>query len=116
MPCPGNLEVDGPVARLAEALAGRMPGIEARVVRGEGEAGGGSLPLQELSGWVVELGIAGRAASELEHMARMAVPPVIGTIRAGRFRLDARTLAEAEIEEAAEALAQAWGPRSQAPA
>ena len=102
--------------RLAEALAGRMPGIEARVVRGEGEAGGGSLPLQKLSGWVVELGIAGRAASELEQLARMAVPPVIGTIRAGRFRLDARTLAEAEIEEAAEALAQAWGPRSQAPA
>jgi hypothetical protein len=34
---------------------------------------------------------------------------VIGTIRAGRFRLDPRTLTDAEIDEAVEALARAWG-------
>jgi L-seryl-tRNA(Ser) seleniumtransferase len=94
--------------RLAEALKARAPALEARVARGDGEAGGGSLPLQKLPGWVVEVEIAGRAANELERLAHGADPPVIGTIRAGRFRLDPRTLAEAEIEEAAESLARAW--------
>jgi len=94
--------------RLAEALKARMPALETRVVRGDGEAGGGSLPLQKLPGWVVEVGLAGRAANQLERLAHGADPPVIGTIRAGRFRLDPRTLAEAEIEEAAESLGRAW--------
>jgi hypothetical protein len=57
---------------------------------------------------VVEVAVAGRSANELDALAHAADPPVIGTIRAGRFRLDPRTLAEAEIEEAADALARAW--------
>jgi L-seryl-tRNA(Ser) seleniumtransferase len=93
--------------RLAEALKARLPALEVRVARGDGEAGGGSLPLQKLPGWVVEVELAGRAANELERLAHAADPPVIGTIRAGRFRLDPRTLADAEIDEAAEALARA---------
>ena len=94
--------------RLAEALQARVPGLEARVARGDGEAGGGSLPLQKLPGWVVEVEVAGRTANELERLARGADPPVIGTIRAGRIRLDPRTLAEAEIAETVESLARAW--------
>jgi hypothetical protein len=58
---------------------------------------------------VVEVTLAGRTANELDRMAHDADPPVIGTIRAGRFRLDPRTLTDAEIDEAVEALARAWG-------
>jgi hypothetical protein len=57
---------------------------------------------------VVEVEVAGRTANDLEQLARAADPPVIGTIRAGRLRLDPRTLAAAEIDEAVEALARAW--------
>jgi hypothetical protein len=49
------------------------------------------------------------SAAELEQRARAADPPVIGTVRAGRFRLDPRTLAEDEIELAPIALGNAWG-------
>jgi 50S ribosomal subunit-associated GTPase HflX len=53
----------------------------------------------------------GRDAHELERLARAADAPVIGTIRAGRWRLDPRTLTEAEIDEAVEVLARAFVPR-----
>jgi L-seryl-tRNA(Ser) seleniumtransferase len=94
--------------RLADSLVARVPALAARVVHGEGEAGGGSLPLQKLSGFVVEVELAGHPAHELDRMAHAAQPPVVGTIRGGRFRLDPRTLTDAEIEEAAEALSRAW--------
>jgi seryl-tRNA(Sec) selenium transferase len=93
---------------LAEGLAARVPGLVARVARGEGQVGGGALPQQKLSGWVAELEQEGRSARELERRARAAEPPVIGTIRAGHFRLDPRTLVVGELEEAIEALARAF--------
>jgi L-seryl-tRNA(Ser) seleniumtransferase len=40
--------------------------------------------------------------------ARAADPPVIGTIRADRFRLDPRTLTEVELAMAATSLAKVW--------
>jgi seryl-tRNA(Sec) selenium transferase len=48
------------------------------------------------------------SAVELEARARAADPPVIGTIRADRFRLDPRTLTEVELAMAATALARVW--------
>ncbi|HEY2956570.1 MAG TPA: L-seryl-tRNA(Sec) selenium transferase [Candidatus Eisenbacteria bacterium] len=108
-------ETLAPRARaLAAALAARVPALTARVARGEGEVGGGSLPLQKLPGWVVEVELPGRTANALARLAHAADPPVIGTIRAGRFRLDPRTLAEPEVEEAADALARVWlAPRAE---
>jgi L-seryl-tRNA(Ser) seleniumtransferase len=96
--------------RLATALAARLPGAEFRVVRGSGEVGGGALPLQKLPGWVVELDHPSLDARAVEERARAADPPVLGTIRGGRFRLDPRTLADAELDEAAVALGAALGP------
>jgi L-seryl-tRNA(Ser) seleniumtransferase len=97
--------------RLAAALAGRLAGAITRVVEGEGEVGGGALPLAKLPGWVVELALPGRTAQELERLARAADPPVIGTVRAGRWRLDVRTLGEDEIGELADSLARALSAR-----
>jgi L-seryl-tRNA(Ser) seleniumtransferase len=72
--------------------------------------GGGALPLQRLPGWVVEVEQEGRDAPELERRARAAEPPVIGTIRAGRWRLDPRTLTVAELDDVVEVLARALAP------
>jgi L-seryl-tRNA(Ser) seleniumtransferase len=95
--------------RLSTELTARVPGLLAKIVEGEGEVGGGSLPMQRLRGPIVALGHPWLAASELESRARAGEPPVIGTVRGGSFRLDPRTLAEDEIELAISALASAWG-------
>jgi L-seryl-tRNA(Ser) seleniumtransferase len=100
--------------RLAHGLAERVAGLLAKVMAGEGEVGGGSLPLQKLPGPVVVLGHPWLSAAELESRARAAEPPVIGTVRAGSFRLDPRTLADDEIELVTLALANAWGGRNEA--
>jgi hypothetical protein len=58
-----------------------------------------------LAGFQVLLALA---AAELERRARAASPPVIGTVKAGHFRLDPRTLTESEVGMAAAALAKAF--------
>jgi L-seryl-tRNA(Ser) seleniumtransferase len=100
----------------AEALRSRRPGLRIAVERGAGEVGGGALPLQRLPGWVVALEEAGRTADELEQRARAADPPIIGYIRAGKFRMDVRTLTDDEVLEAADALAQVLEPHPAEPA
>ena len=99
---------------LAEALRVRFPALGVSVERGEGEVGGGALPLQRLPGWVVALDAPERTAEELNRWARGADPPVIGYIRAGKFRMDVRTLGDDEVLEVADALAGAARPSSTA--
>jgi L-seryl-tRNA(Ser) seleniumtransferase len=106
----GPEDLEPRARRLAAALAARIPGLRTAVVAGHGEVGGGALPLQRLPGWVVEVEQPGRDARELERLARAAGPPVIGTIRAGRWRLDPRTLSAAELDEVVEVLARAFAP------
>jgi L-seryl-tRNA(Ser) seleniumtransferase len=93
--------------RLANELASRVPGLKVRIGTGHGEVGGGALPHVKLAGPVVELEHPMLAAAELERRARAASPPVIGIVRANRFRLDPRTLTEAELGMVATALAHA---------
>jgi L-seryl-tRNA(Ser) seleniumtransferase len=106
----GPAELEARARRLAGALAARLPGLRTAVVAGHGEVGGGALPLQRLPGWVVEVEQPGCDARALEQRARAADPPVIGTIRAGRWRLDPRTLTVAELDELVEVLARAFAP------
>ncbi len=94
--------------RLAAELTARVPGLSTRVVAGHGEVGGGSLPGTRLAGPVVELTHASMSAHELERRARGAEPPVIGIVRAKAFRLDVRTLSDAEVGIAATALGRAF--------
>jgi L-seryl-tRNA(Ser) seleniumtransferase len=95
---------------LAEAIRLRVPELRATVEPGLGEVGGGALPLQRLPGWVVALEHPLRGVEALDRWARAADPPVIGYIRAGKFRMDVRTLGDDEIAEVAEALANAPRP------
>ena len=104
-------ELESRARRLALALAKHVPELGMRIQRGAGEVGGGALPLRELPGWVVEVKHPRLDAQALQERARAADPPVIGIIRAGAFRLDPRTLAESEIDEAATALERAWSER-----
>jgi L-seryl-tRNA(Ser) seleniumtransferase len=93
---------------LAERLRIGVPGLRAVVEPGDGEVGGGALPLERLPGWIVAVDGPGRPARVLDALARRANPPVVGYTRGGKFRLDVRTLNEDEGTEAAEALCRAW--------
>jgi len=100
--------LDEPLAAVrerAERLAGLVGGdVEETVAR----VGGGALPLAEIpsAACAIEEQLAGKL--------RVGEPPVVGIVRDGRLLLDARTLAEDEIEAVARAVTQARG-RSPAP-
>jgi L-seryl-tRNA(Ser) seleniumtransferase len=96
--------------RLAEAIAAAS-GLTATIEAGAGEVGGGALPLQRLPGPVVALSARDGSAADIEAAARGGDPPVIGYVREGRYRLDVRTLAEDDIEAAAQSIARAWNAR-----
>ena len=100
--------LQGRAERLADELRGRVAGLETRIVEGHGEVGGGAMPLEKLKGPVVELSHPSLSAAELERRARSANPPVIGIVRADRFRLDPRTLTETEVGMLALSLAKAY--------
>jgi L-seryl-tRNA(Ser) seleniumtransferase len=93
------LREDSPVVRArAERLAALVGGeVEETVAR----VGGGALPLAELPSFAcaVEEGLA--------TALRRGDPPVVGIVRDGRLLLDCRTLTEAEVDEAAAAVAAA---------
>ncbi len=98
--------------QVAATLARLAPDLRLDVVRGDGEVGGGALPVTRLPGFVVTLEDPKRTADELETLARTAVPPVIGYIRERRFRLDVRTLTDLEADEAAHTIARARHERA----
>ncbi len=81
--------------RLAELVGGELVEAGAKV-------GGGALPLLELPGPVVAL--SGGSPDVLAARLRAGDPPVVGRIQDGRLLLDARTLADGEVEDAARAV------------
>jgi L-seryl-tRNA(Ser) seleniumtransferase len=100
---------DVPVLRMlaepAEAVRARAERLAA-LVGGEveetvGRVGGGALPLAELPSY------AAAVEEELAAPLRAHEPPVVGVVRDGRLLLDCRTLAEAELDEVAAAVAAA---------
>jgi L-seryl-tRNA(Ser) seleniumtransferase len=91
--------VDAVRAR-AERLAALAGGtVEETVAR----VGGGALPLAELPSFACAV------EDELAAALRAGEPPVVGVVRDGRCLLDCRTLADAEVDEAAAAVAAARG-------
>jgi len=90
--------LDEPVERVrerAERLAGLVGGeVEETVAR----VGGGALPLAELPSAACAIEEA------LAAPLRLGDPPVLGIVRDGRLLLDARTLAEDEVDTAARAV------------
>jgi L-seryl-tRNA(Ser) seleniumtransferase len=82
--------------RLAELTGGT---VEATVAR----SGGGALPTAEIPSYACALPL------ELAQPLRRGEPPVIGIVRDDRLLLDCRTLADADIDEVAAAVAAARG-------
>src|SRR5215211_7475952 len=80
--------------RLAAAVGGAVEETRARV-------GGGALPLAELQSFACAVD------ESLAAPLRAGDPPVIGIVRDGRLLLDCRTLSEADVDEAAAAVAAA---------
>jgi L-seryl-tRNA(Ser) seleniumtransferase len=72
-------------------------GLPAQAIRTLARVGGGALPLTELEGPAVALGVAGDPVT-LAARLRAADPPVIARIHDGRVVLDPRTLADDEID------------------
>jgi L-seryl-tRNA(Ser) seleniumtransferase len=89
-----------PVRERAERLA-RLAGGE--VEQTVGRVGGGALPLAELPSFACAV------EEELAALLRLGEPPVVGVVRDGRLLLDCRTLADADVDEVAEAVAAARG-------
>jgi L-seryl-tRNA(Ser) seleniumtransferase len=93
-------EPSADVRRRAERLAGLVEGeVEPTVAR----VGGGALPLSELESWACAV------EEELAARLREHDPPVVAVVRDGRCLLDCRTLTDAEVDEAARAVAAARG-------
>jgi L-seryl-tRNA(Ser) seleniumtransferase len=78
--------------RLATAVGGEVEETVGRV-------GGGALPLHELPSFACAL------EESLATPLRLHEPAVIGIVRDGRLLLDCRTLADAELDEVAAAVA-----------
>ena len=90
----------GAVRARAERLAGLVGGEVEETV---GRVGGGALPLAELPSFACAV------EEELARPLRTSEPPVVGVVRDGRLLLDCRTVADAEVEEVAAAVAAARG-------
>ncbi|HET8606155.1 MAG TPA: L-seryl-tRNA(Sec) selenium transferase [Gaiellaceae bacterium] len=84
----------------AERLAALVGGEVEETV---GRVGGGALPLAELPSFACAV------EEELAAPLRAREPPVVGVVRDGRLLLDCRTLAGAELDEVAAAVAAARG-------
>jgi L-seryl-tRNA(Ser) seleniumtransferase len=89
-------------AALRDAIG--EPGCE--LVRATAKAGGGALPLLELSGPAVAISERFDPAA-IAAALRAADPPVIGRIHGGRLLLDPRTLGDHEVTPVATAVAGA---------
>jgi L-seryl-tRNA(Ser) seleniumtransferase len=96
------------LAARAERLAAATGGT---VIRAVARVGGGALPLLELHGPAVALDPGPASADALAASLRAGDPPLVGRIQDGRLLLDPRTLDDAEVEMAVEAVVAAIGRR-----
>ena len=86
-------------AETVEARARRLAElVDGTVEETVGRVGGGALPLTELPSFACAV------EEELAAGLRDSEPPVVGVLRDGRLLLDCRTLTDAEVDEAAEAV------------
>jgi L-seryl-tRNA(Ser) seleniumtransferase len=89
------LQASGPELKSrADRLAARLKGVGAAVIKGEGVAGGGSVPGKALLSWCVALPGGDTLAARL----RSGQPGVVARLEEGRLLLDLRTVLPEEEE------------------
>lgn len=110
IPTLSMLSVSGTALReRAETLARRLEqaGVSCRVVEAQEQVGGGSVPMQLLPGWAVQIDCGNLSVDGLEEKLRRRSIPVIGRIHKEQYLLDVRTLREDDFDELARAAAEA---------
>ena len=88
-------ELEARAERLRAEIAARTPACAWS--SGAGRAGGGSLPVLELVGPVVEVRSAG-PAEEFHARLRAGDPPIVARVQDDAVLLDPRTITEVEID------------------
>lgn len=91
---PGNIAEQA--ERIAQAIAGQLPGATVAVVDGFSQMGSGSLPGQDLPTRLVAVQSDSIEAGELALRLRRRQPPVFARIHQGQVLLDPRTLLDGE--------------------
>ncbi len=85
----------------AENIIAALKGLplNARVGEGKAQIGGGSLPRSVVSSVSIDLLPEGFSLAEFAARLRGGIPPLIGYIAGGRFKLDLRTIFPRQDEE-----------------
>jgi len=89
------------LARLSPASRARL---NAAIVQGQGQVGGGALPTVELPTAAIALGADGADAQRLDAALRAGDPPVIGRLADDRLLIDFRTVLPADVAPLVQAL------------
>lgn len=88
--------------KMIEALAG-LP-IRLKIGRRQSTIGGGTLPRSALSSVALEIAPETMTTQELAARLRAASPPVAGSVGAGKFHIDLRTVFPRQDQEVVDAL------------
>jgi L-seryl-tRNA(Ser) seleniumtransferase len=91
-------ELERRAITVSDALASAVEGLVAEARSALSVTGGGSLPTERQSSWVVALEHGERSTAELDRALRYAEVPVIGRIEHDRLLLDLRTIPR-ELDE-----------------
>lgn len=98
--------------RLAARIEAGAAGVQATLIPGESQTGGGSLPATPIPTWLLEIQVTNLSAERLNSMLRRAAPPIIARIEKGAVVLDLRTIFEDEEEAVVAALAKITNARA----
>jgi L-seryl-tRNA(Ser) seleniumtransferase len=101
---PALAMLDIPAERLAQRAEQLARSTGGQVLHSTARVGGGALPLLELQGPAVAIDAGACGPEALAAALRAGEPPLIARLERGRVVLDPRTLADAELQEAAAAV------------
>ncbi|HJV36639.1 L-seryl-tRNA(Sec) selenium transferase [Geomonas sp.] len=96
--------------KMVRQLRRRLPAaVSLGFQEGTSQAGGGTLPLLNLPTLLIEVGVEGLSANEIEAKLRNSAVPVIGRISKNAFLLDPRTILDGDLPDLQAALASLAG-------
>jgi L-seryl-tRNA(Ser) seleniumtransferase len=98
--------------RLRESILARVPsGLDAEIVDGESEAGGGAIGQPPIPTCLLALASEGMSPDSVATALRASDPPVIVRVKNDRVLVDPRTLFPEEIGIVADAFARVLASR-----
>ena len=107
MPALAMLQLSNDELRLrAEKLLTRLRDLPvcASVGKGKAQVGGGTLPRSIIPSVTIDVSLKNSTLNDIAARLRHSVPPVVGYIAGGKFKLDLRTVFPRQDEELARVL------------